>query len=103
MMQMKWGDIWKLFDADEQQEACLDLANHIKDETSDPVTPKLLRKLADGTGSRTSSIREMLRSDPQRAATILRTRALAMFDDMAWVRLYTSYGLPPFPRTHSLA
>lgn len=91
MMQMKWGDIWKLFDADEQQEACLDLANHIKDETSDPVTPKLLRKLADGTGSRTSSIREMLRSDPQRAATILRTRALAMFDDMAWVRLYTSY------------
>ncbi len=88
---IRWTDIWKLFDPDEQQDACLCLLEHFKENRDDVKTLRLLERLAEGTGSRSSYVENLVRSNPDKAAALMRARAPALFKNDSWVHLFTKY------------
>lgn len=90
---LQWSDIWKLFDASEQQDACLCLLETFREQPDAPVTQRLLRRLAEGTKSRPQQVREQAQSAPSKVAASIRTRAAALFDHESWKALFVEYFL----------
>lgn len=88
---MKWTDIWKLFDPDEQHDACLCLLDNFVENWQDRTTRRVLRRIAEGTGSRLSTVEEQVKSNRDKAAHILRSRAAAILDEESWSLLFTTY------------
>jgi len=95
--ELKWPDIWKLFEPDEQHQACLGFVEALKEDWAGATTQRLLQRLAKGTGTRLVSIEIMVRTKPDKAATLIRTRALALLDDSAWVKLFGTHYLKTKP------
>lgn len=91
MAQDKWVEIWRLFDPDEQHDACRCLLEEMKENWGDSITRRLVSRLAKGTGSRIASVEAMIRDKPDKAATQVRTRAAALLDDGLWKRLFEAY------------
>jgi tetratricopeptide (TPR) repeat protein len=87
----KWSEIWALFDPDEQHAACTELLAAFKNEWKGATTRKVIERLARGMGTRIASIEAMIRSNPDKAATLVRTRAVAVLDDSAWKMLFFAY------------
>lgn len=88
---LKWAEIWKLFDADEQQRACLDLVETINADPEDKVALGVVDRLAQATKTRPASLRAQLKSSPEKAATAIRTRAPALLEPTSWRLLFFAY------------
>ena len=88
---IKWTEIWKLFEPDEQHEACLCLIENFKENRSGVVTRRVLRRVAEGTGSRLPTVEALLEDNPNKIAATIRTRAAALLDEESWCSLFTSY------------
>ncbi len=87
----KWQEVWRLFDADEQQDACLCLVRDIAEQDYGADIARLVKRIAEGTGSRIPKVIELAKSDPDRIAHTLRTRAQALFDHGSWKSLFSTY------------
>lgn len=88
---IKWTEIWRLFDADEQHDACLCLLESFKDNPDSVITHRVLKRLAEATGTRLPSVQALARKDPDKLATTIRTRAAALLDEQSWRELFTYY------------
>ncbi len=87
----RWPEVWKLFDAEEQQDACVCLVRDIAGGNDEAAARRLVKRLASATGSRINVVHQLARSDPTRLANILRTRAAALLDHETWKLLFGSY------------
>lgn len=88
---IKWTDIWKVFEPDEQHDACLCLLENFKENPDAATTRRVLRRVAEATASRLPSVETLARKDPDKLATTIRTRAAALLDEQSWSTLFTSY------------
>lgn len=89
----RWSDIWKLFDASEQQDACLCLLATFREQPDSPVARRIIRRLAEGTGSRPQQLCVQALSAPSKVAASIRARAAALLDHESWVALLSEYYL----------
>jgi tetratricopeptide (TPR) repeat protein len=87
----KWADVWKLFNAEEQLDACLCMVNDIAEGKEKAGMRRLVKRLASATGSRVTAVQQLAQSDSTKLAHILRTRALALLDHETWALLFASY------------
>ncbi len=88
---MKWPDVWRLFNVEEQLDACLCLAQAIGRGEDAAAARRLVKRLATATGSRIIAIRQLAQIDPAKLAHTVRTRALALLDNETWRFLFATY------------
>jgi tetratricopeptide (TPR) repeat protein len=88
---VKWAEIWKLFDKDEQRQACKCLVEATIANPDDDASRGLRRKLAEATKMRPSSLDALLRRDVIKATALIQTRAAAMLDGAMWHRMFVAY------------
>jgi hypothetical protein len=87
----KWPKVWRLFDVDEQHDACLCYVKEIAEDSQEPTVRRFIKRIAEGTGSRTASVLELAKEEPDKLAHTLRTRAQALFDHGSWKALFGAY------------
>jgi len=88
----KWSEIWKLFDADEQHDACLCWINEFANDNG-AITRRVFKRLAEGTNTRINKMEQQARSEPEKLAHTLRTRASTVLDEESWASVFGSYYL----------
>jgi tetratricopeptide (TPR) repeat protein len=88
---VKWVDIWRLFDPAEQHDACLCLLEAFKQNWQGAIARRTIERLAGGTGARIGTVESLIRENPDKAGTLVRTRAAALLDDRSWGLLFESY------------
>lgn len=88
---VKWAEIWKLFDREEQQQACLCLVDSVVTRPDEAVSRRLFKRLIEATKMRPDSLATMLAKNRDKAASLIRTRAPALLEDATWYRLFVAY------------
>jgi hypothetical protein len=86
-----WPAIWRLYDAEEQHDACICLLEDLARNPRQVMAARLLEKLARATAMRMQTVLEQVQRQPEKVASQVRTRALALFDEGSWRYLFRAY------------
>jgi tetratricopeptide (TPR) repeat protein len=91
--QLKWTDVWRLFDEDEQFDACECLIGSFGDDESDDdgTAAGILSRTAEATKFRLAEVQRLARQDPRKLARMLRPRVAAVLREESWARLFRIY------------
>src|SRR4051812_15583641 len=88
--QQKWTDVWRLFDEDEQVDACECLISSF-DEEDDWIGDRIKARIADATKFRPTEVRRLAKQDPHRLARMLRPRVASVLEEDSWASLFREF------------